>query len=88
MPLSLSLRALKRRVATLVRPPRDAGFDAVLLREQYSSLVRFAPYLYGVVIAGAVMMCVAMRNLTPPLYTIVIPACGVTPGSARCSRPR
>ncbi len=51
----------------------NLDFDDVLLSEQYRSLVRFAPYLYGVVSAAAATLFFALRKTGSPLTTVAIP---------------
>ena len=64
---------LLKRAAFAADPP-DKEFEVVLLREQYRSLARFAPYLFGAMIAAAATVGVAMRGVRSPPYALIAPA--------------
>ena len=51
-----SIRAFAQTDAAPVRESTDAEFDHALLREQYQSLARIAPYHCGVAIVGTAML--------------------------------
>ena len=71
MTLSSLLADVRRRgFATEGQRASEARPDDVILREQYRSLVRFAPFLYGFVILAAVTLAIAVRNTASPLWTV------------------
>ncbi len=48
----------------------SGGIEDVILREQYRSLVRFAPFLYGFVVLTTVTLAVGVRHTTSTLWTV------------------
>src|SRR5579871_257169 len=76
-------RTLDRRLPAPVEPAANNRLDIVLLREQYRSLVRFAPFLYGFVMLAAMMLAMAERHSASPLWTFAVPAVLVVALGAR-----
>src|SRR3974390_2979801 len=50
----------------------EGDFEAALLREQYRSLARMAPYYCGVATVGTVMLGCFVRETSSPLTAIVL----------------
>jgi diguanylate cyclase (GGDEF)-like protein len=69
----LQSRELGRRLAATLDPPVDSKLDVALLREQYRALVRFAPFLYGFVMLGAMTLAIAVHRPNSPWWTLAAP---------------
>ncbi len=68
----LSPRGFGRVGPTLVADTREADLDAVLVREQYRSLARLAPYFYGAAIAAAAGLGLAACRAAAPHWTVAV----------------
>ena len=66
------------RLAATLDPPGDSKLDVALLREQYRALVRFAPFLYGFVMLGAMTLAIAVHRPNSPWWTLIAP-CALVP---------
>ena len=66
-------RTLGRRLLASIDPAASAKLDEALLREQYRSLVRFAPFLCGFVMLATVLLAIATRRSASSLWTLAAP---------------
>jgi diguanylate cyclase (GGDEF)-like protein len=64
--------AAHRRLGPAAADSDEMDFDALLVREQYRSLARIAPYHCGVAIVAAVMLGAFVRERAPPRAAIFV----------------
>ncbi len=74
----LSPRAFRRRGSAAIADSCESDLDAVLIREQYRSLARTAPYFYGAEITAAATLAIAARGASSPLSTVALPGALMT----------
>ncbi len=61
------------RYISVAEHRESATLAAVLEKEQYRSLTRLVPILYGLVIIVTAALCFSARNIAPVLYTLYLP---------------
>ena len=65
-------RAFRRWGPALVDDPSQTDLDAVLIREQYRSLARLAPYFYGAAATAATALVFAASGTSSPRLTVAL----------------
>jgi diguanylate cyclase (GGDEF)-like protein len=71
---NVSPRAVIGSGEALIDDLVDANFEGALIREQYRSLARLAPYFYGQAIIAAAALCTIVSSAWPTLLIAAVPA--------------